>query len=76
MYSVRNMTGTAQVFLNDSELPIGTITPSPPNGVWSTQVIAMAGVRLRDGDNQLTLRHVTDTFNIKDLICYYHQDSD
>lgn len=75
-YSVRNMTGTAQVFLNDSELPVGIITPSPPNGVWSTQIIAMAGVRLNPGDNQLTLRHVTDTFNIKDLICFFHQDSD
>jgi hypothetical protein len=76
IYSVRNMTGTAQVFLNNSELPVGIITPSPPNSVWCTQMIAMAGFRLHDGDNQLTLKHVTDTFNIKDLICYFHQDSD
>jgi hypothetical protein len=74
IYSVRNMVGTAQVFVNDSDESVGTITPSSGTA-WSTQLIAIAGSRLNDGNNRITLRNVTDTFTIKDLICYYHQSS-
>jgi hypothetical protein len=41
IYSVRNMVGTAQVFVNDNEQSVGTITPSSGTA-WSTQLIAMA----------------------------------
>jgi hypothetical protein len=78
MYSVRNMVGTAEVYLNDQATFVGRITPSSGTA-WSTQVIAMGGQRLNDvnqGDNQITLKNVTDQFEIKDLICFYHQDSD
>ena len=74
IYSVRGMVGTAQVFVNDSEEFNGIITPSSGTG-WSTQLIALAGFRLNDGNNRITLRNVTDAFTIKDLICYYHQSS-
>ena len=74
IYSVRFMVGTAQVFVNDSNESVGTITPSSGTA-WSTQLIAMAGSRLNDGNNRITLRNVTDAFEIKDLICYYHQSS-
>ena len=74
IYSVRGMVGTAQVFVNDSDEFNGIITPSSGTG-WSTQLIALAGFRLNDGDNRITLRNVTDAFTIKDLICYYHQSS-
>lgn len=72
IYSVRNMVGTAQVFVNDSDESVGTITASSGTS-WSTQLIALAGSRLNDGGNRITLRNVTDAFTIKDLICFYHQ---
>jgi hypothetical protein len=74
IYSVRFMVGTAQVFVNDSDQSVGTITPSSGTA-WFTQLIAMAGSRLNDGNNRITLRNVTDAFEIKDLICFFHQSS-
>jgi hypothetical protein len=73
-YSVRGMVGTAQVFVNHNG-PVGLITASSGTA-WSTQFIAMAGERLNDGDNTITVQSITDQFEIKDLICFYHQDSD
>jgi hypothetical protein len=78
MFSVRNMTGTAQVTVNDSDDVVGTIFPSPPNAIWSTQVIAMAGSRLNGAsgnNNRIRSRNVTDAFQIRDLVCFYHQNS-
>jgi hypothetical protein len=78
MFSIRNMTGTAQVTVNDSNDVVGTILPSPPNAIWSTQMIAMAGSRLNGAsgnNNRIRLRNVTDAFQIKDLVCFYHQNS-
>ncbi|WP_448624670.1 hypothetical protein [Geodermatophilus sp. URMC 64] len=77
IFSIRNMTGTAQVFVNDSNEAVGVIRPSPGTA-WSTQIIAMAGFRLNGADgnvNRIRLRDVTDAFEIKDLVCFYHQNS-
>ena len=72
IFSVRNMTGSAQVFINGSE--VGSITPTSGT-LWSTQLIAVSGSQLNAGNNQLTLRNVTDAFNLKDLMCFFHQAS-
>src|SRR3954453_2264245 len=45
IFSVRGMIGTAQVFVNDSNDVVGTISPSAGTA-WSTQIIAIAGSRL------------------------------
>jgi hypothetical protein len=85
VYSVSsrgNRAGTAQVFLNEdredipeSNISIGTITHFP--GPFRTEMIALSAEKLLDGkDNEITLRHVTEGFMIKNLICFYHQDSD
>lgn len=78
IYSLRDMVGTAQVFVNRTDGPdefVGTITPSSGTA-WSTQLIAMGGSELIDGNNRIILKNVTDSFRIKDVICFYHQDSD
>jgi hypothetical protein len=72
MYSVRNMTGSAQVFVNGDQ--VGSITPTS-GALWTTQMIALAGNRLNNGNNQLVLRNVTDAFNLKDVMCFFHQSS-
>ena len=74
--------GTAQVFLNphrpevpESNISIGTITHFP--GPFRTEMIALSAQKLLDGkDNEIILRHVNEPFEIKNLICFYHQDSD
>src|SRR5690349_2094501 len=72
VFSVKNMTGTAQVFINGSE--VGSITPTS-GSLWSTQLIAVSGSQLNDGNNHMVLRNVTDSFNLKDLMCFFHQSA-
>ena len=70
LFSARNLEGSAQVFINNHL--VGGITAAP-GSVFSTQLIAVSGTRLNDGANEIVLRSVTDPFEIKDLICFFHQ---
>jgi len=73
MYSAKNMTGTAEVFINGNN--VGTITETPAGGVFSTQLIGVRGNQLNDGNNEIVLRNVTDGFTIKDVNLFFHQSS-
>jgi hypothetical protein len=73
IYSVRSFTGTAEVFINGSN--VGTITPTPPGNVFSTQMIAVMGTQLNNGNNQIVVRNATDSFVIKNVNLFFHQSS-
>jgi hypothetical protein len=76
MFSVTGVLQNAEVFVN-GEGPVGFISRSPAvQNEWSTQLIAISGERLQNAGNSITVRVVNDAFFIKDLICFYHQDSD
>jgi len=70
IFSVKNMTGTAQVFINNHH--VGDIGPTS-GSLWSTQLIAVSGTQINDGNNHLVMKNVTDAFNLKDLMCFFHQ---
>jgi hypothetical protein len=70
LFSARNLEGGAQVFINNHL--VGGIAATP-GSVFSTQLIAVSGSKLNDGKNEIVLRSVTDPFEIKDLICLFHQ---
>lgn len=70
MFSVRNLTGSAAVSIND--VTVGTITATPP-GFFSTQIVGVAGHELTNGVNRIVLKNVTDDFEIKNLVCFFHQ---
>ena len=72
MFSVRDLLGSAKVFINDSE--VGTITSTAP-GFWSTQLISVSGSKLNETMNHLVLKSVTDQFSLKNLMCFFHQAS-
>jgi len=72
VYSARNLAGSAQVFINNHN--VGTITATSGT-VSSTQLIAVSGNQLNNGNNEIVLRNVTDPFTIKDLICFFHQSA-
>ena len=75
IFSVLDVRFDTEVFVN-REGPVGIINHTEP-GHWSTQIIAMAGVRLKSGLNSIEVGDVRQgPFLIKDLICFYHQDSD
>ena len=70
LFSARNLDGSAQVFINNNL--VGGITATP-GSMFSTQMIAVPGTQLNDGTNEIVLKRVTDSFEIKDLICFFHQ---
>jgi hypothetical protein len=78
IYEVTGVVTNVQVFINNDEDPIGEIssTRSTPNE-WVTQIITMAGRRLRSQQaNGIFVGNVNNSFAIRKLICFYHQDSD
>jgi len=84
MFSVLNLPVPLDVFVN-GEGPIGTMDANPPGSSWNAQVLCMSGSRLKSGNglnNEISVAlppgspAATATFRIKNLICFYHQDSD
>jgi hypothetical protein len=73
MYSAKNLAGTAEVFINGNN--VGTITATPAEGVFSTQLIGVRGNQLNNGKNEIVLKNVTDQFTIKDVNLFFHQSS-
>jgi hypothetical protein len=53
---------------------VGTITATPGT-VFSTQMIALLADRLNAGDNKIALTDVSDTFELKNVVCFFHQSS-
>ena len=85
MFSVLNLQVRLDVFVN-GEGPIGTMDPNPQGAPgWNSQVLCMSGGRLKSGDgfnNEISVALpptslvAPTTLRIKNLICFYHQDSE
>jgi hypothetical protein len=69
-----NLNGSAGIEINDQ--PVGAVFPTGPAGAVSTQMASFAGSVLNSGNNTMRLRNVSDAFNIRNVVCFYHQDSD
>jgi hypothetical protein len=72
MLSAKNLTGSAEVFINNTH--VGDITATP-GAVFSTQVISVPGNILNDGNNDIVLKKVTDPFVLKNVVCFFHQST-
>jgi len=70
MCSVRNLGGSASVRVNGND--VGSLTATPGT-TWITQLVALNGSNLNNGNNEIVLRNVTDEFQIKDVMCFFHQ---
>lgn len=69
-----NLQGSAAIFINNRQ--VGAVFPTGPAGAASTQMADIpAGVLRTQGVNTIELKNVTDTFNIRNVYCFYHQDS-
>jgi hypothetical protein len=73
MCAAKDLKGSAQVFINDNY--VGTITATSLDSMYCTQMIVMTGNQLNNGNNEIVLKQVTDPFEIKDVICFYHQSA-
>lgn len=70
--SARNLTGTADVLVNNSS--VGTITATS-GSFWSTQMIHVNGNQLNNGNNTIALTNVMDAFELKTVMCFFHQSA-
>lgn len=77
MFSVRNMgTGQADVFINDND--VGNVT-STLQGTFTTQTIIIGKGEdaefKGDQQNEFAIKNVSNDFQIKDIVCFFHQES-
>jgi hypothetical protein len=72
MLSARNLTGSAAVLINNTF--VGSITATP-GAVFSTQMISVPGDLLNSGNNDIILKEVTDPFELKNVVCFFHQST-
>lgn len=73
MMSVRFLEGRASIVLNGRKVGAIVRNSSPQ---WITQHIVIGGNCLAaDGSNHIALRDVTDLLQIKNCVCFFHQDS-
>lgn len=70
--TARNLTGSAEVLINNSS--VGTIAATS-GSFWSTQLIHVNGSQLNNGNNTIVLTNVTDAFDLKTVMCFFHQST-
>ena len=72
VYSVKNVVGSPEVFINGKK--VGTITPTLPKDIYLMQQIEVQGSEIKDGVNQIVLKNVTQPFTIKNANLFFHQN--
>lgn len=79
LFNIRMLTNNnsalVPVILNGTN--IGSINPYPNSNssYWYTQMISIRGSELNNGNNQLLLDAVNDSFQIKNMVCFFHQSA-
>jgi hypothetical protein len=77
LFNVRGLTN-ASVLVQVNNQVVGAIFPYPGSNTsyWYTQMIALNGSQLRDGDNEIQIEAVgSDSFEIKNMVCFFHQSA-
>ena len=80
VYSVKNVVGAPQVFINGKK--VGTITATLPKGsaglpndIYFMQSIEVQGNEIKDGQpNKIVVKNVTQPFTIKNVNLFFHQN--
>ena len=80
VYSVKNVVGAPQVFINGKK--VGTITATLPNGsasllndIYFMQSIEVQGNEIKDGQpNKIVVKNVTQPSTIKNVNLFFHQN--
>lgn len=95
IFNVRGLTRTndsVNVKVNNTVVgqihPYGGLTTAQKDDTakyWYTQLIAMNGTELKDGNNEIQIEAVGfpestptnkfDDFNLKDVVCFFHQSA-
>ena len=89
IFNVRGLTDTnVDVVVRVNDIQVGTIGRynggSSNAGNWFTQMIRVEGATLNSGSNELrieavgwpgaTAGNMFDDFDLKDVVCFFHQD--
>ncbi len=90
IFNVRGLTSTnVNVVVKVNNVEVGQIRRYGGDGDiannWYTQMIAMNGNQLNNGDNEIQIEAVGwpgatpgnlfDDFELKDVVCFFHQDA-
>lgn len=70
-FSACRLDGSAEIFINGKQ--VGTVLSTGPTA--STQMVCVPSHRLKDGNNTIQLKKVTDDFHLRSVYCFYHQES-
>lgn len=76
IFNVRGLTSSSSnVPVRVNEVNVGSIFPYlGANGShWYTQMISLDGSRLNNGDNRILLEAINDSFQVKNMVCFFHQ---
>jgi hypothetical protein len=70
-FSVRGLSTTVSVKVNNVQ--VGSLTPNASQTHWFTQMVYMTGHQLKDGTglNELQLEAVNDSFEIRQVTCFF-----
>lgn len=73
MFLASGLQGSAGIFVNGQH--VGAVFPTGPGNVVSTQMASFSGAVLKDGTNTVELRNVTEAFHLRNVYCFFHQNS-
>jgi hypothetical protein len=72
MFNVKGLNSAVPVLVNNTK--VGSLTPTPLQSGWFTQMVALKGSVLKDGTNEFQLQAApVDNFEIKDVMCFFGQ---
>ena len=76
LFNLRGLT-SANIPVKINNAPVGTIYHYANANVdhWYTQMVALHGYQLNDGENEIQLESNTDSFQIKNMVCFFHQSA-
>jgi hypothetical protein len=70
-----NLAIRAEIFLNREFA--AELNSMPTGEFWTTHQFALPGSFLaRSGNNRVVFKNVVNYFQIRNFVCFYHQDSD
>jgi hypothetical protein len=74
VFLASDLLGSAAIFINNQQ--VGAVFPTGAVVSTSTQMASFPGTVLNSGQNTISLKFVTDPFRLRNVCCFYHQDSD
>lgn len=76
LFNLKGLT-TATIPVKVNNVVVGNIYPYAGANAnhWYTQMVALTGTQLVNGTNEIQLESNSDSFQIKNMVCFFHQSA-